>query len=461
MIRNNLAIKIGLSMMVLIFAVALAQYVSLGQLLKNAFYQESGTQLLTQGQQYANMSSMGGTMMMRMLCATSNVEMVIVNRSGKVISASPSILIKKPNVSDRSVIAKALAGQNGLQDGNSQLFGKSGIIAAIPVRQANRVTGAVVLFRSGDMVDTTFHHMQWLLILVGLGGILLALGLVVILSNRIANPLQKMALVAKEMSRGNYQAKVPVTGDDEIGKLGQAMNDLAANLHHLDTTRKEFLADISHELRTPISYLIGYSQVLAEGMVQSQEEMQQYLHILHDEARRLEGLVGDLFVLAQADAGMMTIDKKPIALDEVMVAVVERMQKRAEDKKVILRVQVPPLPKVNADPARMEQVLYNLIDNAIRYTESDGQVQVSARVFDKHVEVVVSDTGIGIAQSDLPHIFDRLYRADKSRSRAGGGTGLGLAIVRHIIEAHGGHISVTSTVNVGTTFTFIIAVASS
>lgn len=451
MIRKSLAAKIGLAIMSLVFIVSVAQYFALGQLLRNAFYQQSGTELLAQGQQYATMSSMGGPKIMQMLCTTVDTSLVIVDKSGDIITSSPSIRLSKPNTSDRTVMQQALSGQDGLHGGYSGLFGNSGIMVAVPMRNAGQVNGAVVLFRPEGTVETTFHQVKWLLVLAGVGGILVALGFTVILSKRIANPLQEMATVTREMGQGNYRTKVPVRGDDEVAKLGEAINELAENLYRLETSRKEFLADVSHELRTPMSYIRGYSQVLEEGLVQSPDEIKDYLRIIHDETNRLEGLVNDLFVLAQADAGMLKVVKQPIQLEDVILPVLERMRKKAEDKQIVLSTTISPLPTVEADSVRLEQVLVNLIDNAIRYTPSKGSIEVGLKKVRNWAEITVSDTGIGIPKNELPHIWDRLYRVEKSRSRTGGGTGLGLSIVKQIVEAHDGTVHADSIENVGTT----------
>ena len=451
MIRKSLAAKIGLAIMSLVFLVSVAQYFALGQLLRNAFYQQSGTELVAQGQQYANMSSMGGPKVMQMLCTTVDTSLVMVGKSGDIITSSQSIRLSKPNPSDRTVMQQALSGQDGLHGGYSSLFSSSGIMVAVPMRNAGQVSGAVVLFRPEGTVETTFDRVKWLLVLAGVGGILVALGFTVILSKRIANPLQQMAAVAREMSQGKYRTKVPVRGDDEVAKLGEAINELAANLYRLETSRKEFLAEVSHELRTPMSYIRGYSQVLEEGLVQSPDEIKDYLRIIHDETKRLEGLVDDLFVLAQADAGMLKVVKQPIQLENVILPVLERMRKKAEDKQIVLSTAISPLPTIEADVGRLEQVLVNLIDNAIRYTPPKGSIEVGLKEAHNTAEITVSDTGIGIPKNELPHIWDRLYRVEKSRSRTSGGTGLGLSIVKQIVEAHDGTVHADSVENVGTT----------
>lgn len=456
MIRRNLAAKIGLSIMGLVLVVSVVQYFVLGRLLRNAFYQQFGAELVSQGQQYANMSAMGGTMMMQMLCNTADTSLVMTNKHGNIIAASPSLHLSQPNASDDSAIQQALAGRDSLHGGYSAMFGNTGMVVAVPIRTAGQTAGAVILFRAEGLVEAAFHHVEWLLALAGAGGIVVALGFTVILSKRIANPLRQMAAVAKGMGCGNYDAKVHIFGDDEVAQLGAAINELAANLDRLESSRREFLADVSHELRTPMSYIRGYSEVLHEGLVQSPDETKNYLGIINDESRRLEGLVNDLFALAQADAGILPVEKRPIHLEDVIHSVVERMRKRAEDRQIFIRTALSPLRPVEADPTRLEQVLVNLVENAIRYTPPNGSIEVSAKPVDNWIEVIVSDSGIGIPKSDLPYIWDRLYRVEKSRSRTGGGSGLGLAIVKHIVESHGGSVHADSVETAGTTISFRI-----
>ncbi|WDL98803.1 ATP-binding protein [Alicyclobacillus sp. ALC3] len=453
MIRRSLAAKIGVSIVALILLVSVLQFFALDRLLKNAFNGQAASELLTQAQQYANMSAMGGTMMMQMLCNTADASLVMVNPRGKVVAASPSLRLTSPNTSDQSAMSAALHGGGRVVVGYSRLFRSTGILAAVPIQGQGGESGAVLIFRPEGAVQAAFRHVTWLLLVAGVGGVLVALGLVVILSRRIANPLQRMALAAKTMTGGDYSARVPVIGQDEVGTLGEAINELAVNLNRLDTSRKVFLSDVAHELRTPMTYIRGYSQVLNDGLANSEEDWHQYVQIIHDESTRLETLVNDLFVLAQADSHALAIDKQATDMGVVTSGVVDRMRHRAEEKGINLSCTLSPIPNVSADRARMEQVLVNLLDNAIRYTPAGGSVRVSVKQIGKWVELDVSDTGIGIPQNELPHIWERMYRVEKSRARVSGGSGLGLAIVKHIVEAHDGHVSAASEENQGTTIT--------
>ncbi|KUO95838.1 hypothetical protein ATW55_15190 [Ferroacidibacillus organovorans] len=219
-----------------------------------------------------------------------------------------------------------------------------------------------VLYVQGEsrLVVSTFAHVQWLIILAGIGSVMLASGLTLFLSNRLASPLIQMESVTKEISKGNYHKTVPVQGEDEIARLGRAINDLARHLDHLESTRKEFLADISHELRTPLTYIRGYSQVLFEHLVSSENEKDEYLKLIFDESERIEQLIVNLFSLAQADEGTLRVSPEPVDIAHLADKVIRRMQRKAADKSVTLQLVAKVSPVVSADPLRIEQVLFNL-----------------------------------------------------------------------------------------------------
>ena len=230
--------------------------------------------------------------------------------------------------------------------------------------------------------------------------------------------------------------------------------------NRLEKMRSDFIANVSHELRTPISMLQGYTEAILDGVVTSEEERNEMIRIIYDEAQRMGRLVTDLLDLARMSAGFITLDK-----DEVpAVASIERMTNKfaqvAKEKKVHLQYdsQVDEQLWIQIDEDRIEQVLTNLIDNAIRHTPEGQSVTVRLTEVQSYLRVDVQDTGVGIPEADLPYVFERFYKADKARTRSKGGTGLGLAIAKNIVEAHEGNITVTSKQNVGTTFTFYLPI---
>ncbi len=229
------------------------------------------------------------------------------------------------------------------------------------------------------------------------------------------------------------------------------------NLRRLEKIRQDFVANVSHELRTPISSIQGYAETLLDGALDDQAHARDFIKIVHTEAERLARLVDDLLNLSKIESGKLNMDLNPCPLFPIIKRVVASLDMQAVKKSITIRTKVSEkLHQVIADETRLAQVLFNLIENALKYTPPSGCVVVSAEEGDAHIKVSVADTGIGIPDKDLPRIFERFYRVDKARSRELGGTGLGLSIVKHIVQAHNGEISVSSQSGKGTTFTFTI-----
>ena len=261
--------------------------------------------------------------------------------------------------------------------------------------------------------------------------------------------------------------------NDEIGDLARAFNAMADGLGRLEELRRNMVTDVAHELRTPLSNIRGYLEALRDSVVEPRQEI---IESLHEEAMLLNRLVDDLQELSLAEAGQLRLVRQPVAPADVVNRATEAARAQAAAKGIVLQVDLPEdLPLVDVDPQRIGQVLGNLLSNALTHTPSGGEVVVVARrrpepcpepsrrvvegAKQSEVEVSVSDTGEGIPPEHLPYVFERLYRADKSRSRATGGTGLGLSIARQLVVAHGGWIEVESEVGRWTQFTFTLPVA--
>lgn len=225
----------------------------------------------------------------------------------------------------------------------------------------------------------------------------------------------------------------------------------------VETIKKDFVANVSHELRTPLASIKGYSETLLDGGMDDKETLREFLRIIDRHATRMARLIDDLLILSRLESHQMAIVASPMDLRELLVSTAKGFEKQARDKGIELASKIPDnLPKVLGDRDRLEQVLVNLLDNAIKYTHSGGSVFISARNSDGAVRVDIKDTGIGIPADDIPRIFERFYRVDKARSRELGGTGLGLAIVKHIIQGHNGRLHVESMPGKGSTFSFSI-----
>jgi signal transduction histidine kinase len=303
------------------------------------------------------------------------------------------------------------------------------------------------------------------LLLLFAGGISIAYGY--FLSNVITQALGKLVDGARQISQGDLSTRVTITGNDEVAQLSQAFNQMAERLEKaaeneraLDKARRNLVAWASHDLRTPLTSLRAMVAALADGVVEDPETVDRYLQQSQNEIARMSKLLDDLFELAQLDSGFLDLDCEWIDLSDLISDTLESFAARADAQDVTLKGFVdPPVELVWADPVKLSRVLDNLVSNALRFTSSGGRIQLSAEGDDRAIAVTISDTGMGISPPDLPFIFDRFYRGEKSRMRdqAGNvGVGLGLAIVKGLVEAHGGKIHAESKPGEGTTFRFTL-----
>ncbi|MFG1624259.1 sensor histidine kinase [Kribbella sp. NPDC049227] len=282
-------------------------------------------------------------------------------------------------------------------------------------------------------------------------GVLLIAALVMIFAGRrLVRPIVALTGAAQRMRNGDHAARVPVTGKDEVARLGHAFNAMAESIQQHDHQRKAMVSDVAHELRTPLANIKGYLVASEDGVVPLDREL---VTSLLEETGLLEHLVADLQDLALADAGMLRLHQAPRDLSELAQQVVSAHRPAAETAGVSLTADVPESAPASIDSARIRQALGNLVSNAIRFTSSGGQVVLGVRRVADGYDLTVTDNGSGIADEHLPHLFDRFYRAEQSRNRTTGGSGLGLAITKHLAEAHGGRITVTSRPGDGSVFT--------
>lgn len=301
-------------------------------------------------------------------------------------------------------------------------------------------------------------------------------------TRRIVKPVQEMKTASQRIANGRYEERVQVNGDDELAELGRSFNRMAHELAQTELRRRQLIGDVAHELRTPLSSIKSVMEGLQDGVLESAPET---FANVEREVNRLQRLVRDLEELSKAEAGQIQLEMELINPAELMETVVARLQSQFADKQVTLSTDMPPdLPAVSVDSARMTQVLLNLLGNALQYTPSGGHVGIQCSVIGNQLStksehclpntvreavakrhhcllITVTDTGIGLTTDQLPHIFERFYRVDKSRSRAGGGSGIGLTISKHLVEAHNGRLLAASPgLNQGSTFTIVLPVKS-
>jgi signal transduction histidine kinase len=291
------------------------------------------------------------------------------------------------------------------------------------------------------------------------GGLLagaIAILLTFLLSRRILSPVKALTTATRQFGKGDFSQRVTYKGKGELGELASSFNSMADNLENTRRLRRNMVADVAHELRTPLSNLKGYLEAISDGLVQPDEAT---IHSLNEEASSLSHLVEDLQELSLSDAGELKMTVQPEDISRLIKETVTAIYPKAAAKGLSLTADLPDtISLVIIDNHRIKQVLYNLLDNAIAHTPKDGTITATAREQDNMVYVSVSDTGEGILPQDLPMIFERFYRVDKSRARATGGSGLGLTIAKRLIEAHGGTINAESVAGQGSTFTFSLPV---
>lgn len=277
------------------------------------------------------------------------------------------------------------------------------------------------------------------LLLGGASAILVAVLLATLLAGQLTGALRKLTEATRSLAAGGLGRQVTVRSGDEVGQLAQAFNQMSAELAAAENQRRQMSADIAHELRTPLSLILGQAEAMLDKVVPADEENMQ---VLHQEAQRLNRIVEDLRTLSMADAGELSMEPRQVSVNDLADRLVKARQAIAKSQGVAIEARLAEKDVLMvADPDRLAQALGNLLDNALRHSPSGGKIQLAVSAEGDQLQFEVSDEGPGIDRADLPHIFDRFYRADKSRSRQRGGSGLGLAIARSIARAHGGDLT--------------------
>lgn len=312
--------------------------------------------------------------------------------------------------------------------------------------------GYVYMFYPTVILKETLQVFQIFLVIAGIGTVLIGLSLIAYFSKRMTKPLLEMKNATNKLAKGDFHQTLNIQGDDELAQLGQSIQLLGEKLNYYETSRNEFLASVSHELRTPLTYIRGFADVLRKGRIKDEQEIAQYLDIIYEETNRVNLMVNDLFDIAKMQTGKFQLHKEPTEINQLLEGVIQTLRPLAEEKELEISYIKSANIYLNIDPSRMKQVFYNLIENAIKYTDQ-GKIEVSVKSNKHCCKITFRDTGIGISDEDIVKIWERFYRVDKSRDRESGGTGLGLYVVKQIVELHGGEIHVESREHKGTTFT--------
>jgi signal transduction histidine kinase len=294
-------------------------------------------------------------------------------------------------------------------------------------------------------------------LIAAMAATVIALGAGIFLARTLTRSMRELTTATLAMATGNLAQTVPVRSHDELGQLARAFNRMSAAVTEANRLRRQMTADVAHDLRTPLSVIIGYLEAMRQGDLAPTPAR---LEAIYTEAQHLNNLIADLRIISLADAGELPLNLRAVNVPDLLTGVAAAYAHQAHRQQIELVVQADEnLPPVEADPDRLVQVLGNLVSNAFRYTPEGGRVTLAAQIYQQQLLLRVEDTGRGIPADDLPHIFRRFYRADKARHSDSGESGLGLAIAKAIVEAHHGHISVESNPGQGTRFTILLNIA--
>ncbi|WP_040285949.1 sensor histidine kinase [Sporosarcina koreensis] len=325
------------------------------------------------------------------------------------------------------------------------------LVGVHPFR-AGADSGTLVMLQSTAPIRQLVSQLNVHFLLAGGGSLVILVFVYWLLSKWLTRPLIRMKEAAEQMSDGSYDVDLPVMQEDELGELAAAIRKLSGDLRRVKRERNEFLASVSHEMGTPLTYLKGYTRV-AQRPDLPEDERTRYLSIIEEEAARLESLVKDLMALARMDEMTFSVEKTDFEAEEFIHTVLQLVKPAYDAKGIALHLILSGDFTVQADRMRLEQIVLNLLDNALHYSESGTAVTVRMAREQKQTVLQIEDEGRGIPVDEQPYVFDKLYRVEKSRSRAFGGAGLGLAIVKELTEAHGGTIRLDSEPGRGSIFT--------
>ena len=395
--------------------------------------------------------------------AGSQSMMVVLDAEGKILS-SP----KNPTGVNIEKIGKEYV--ELVRGGNSvvkvyyrdETFAEQTLVAIAPIEEVDAVSGKVeflgasMALRPMPQIKSLQNRIITIVMMAQITAWVLAFVVSFLLTRQILKPIKKMRTAAKSIASGNFRERIPVTSADEIGQLAQSFNSMIQSLDELEKMRASFISDVSHELRTPMTIIGGFVEGILDGTI-AEEEKAKYLDIVLSEIKRLSRLVNDLLESSRLEQGKIKIEKTNVDMNRIAAECIIAYEKSLTDKKINVNLELDEEECFAlADKDAIKRVMINLIDNAIKFTPEGGDIEVTTEKTNGKVKVSVKNSGEGISEDELRHIWERFYKSDKSRSFDKKGVGLGLHIVKTIISQHGGEIYAESEEGSFARFTFIL-----
>ncbi len=385
----------------------------------------------------------------------------IMDKTGQVIAGQPPARWQSRHLQSLAEFWNRADWQDGT--GSQKVLkprrrGEPAIIAALPLPvQDSGQQAALFLFSPVKGATRTALALEELLLYSLGAGILAAVIIGLLMARSLTRPLADISHAAAAFAAGDYQSRTNAVQSDEIGQLGRTFNSMASELAQTEQNRRDFLSDVSHELKTPVASIQALAETMLDGLAKTPEQRKRYLISIVGETKRIGRLVGDLLDLSQLESGELTIVRDQVPLAELITVHAAKLTPFLEGKSLTLTTNLTAAnPLVIADPDRLGQVVANLLTNAIRHADSGSEIIITAHTHHQQTLIAVSNTGPGIPAEHLPYIWKRFYRVDKSRSRGDGGTGLGLAITKKLVTAMGGTVSAASIPGKITTFTITL-----
>ena len=445
--------------------ILLLQSVLLVQLYKSSYIEVTSESTVAQAEQVAKMitsSSHAGVRSVPLLLNTleiyenENTHLWLVDRNGIVIESQreDKVFITEHELADS--LKKVFEGETvSLESESTSALSGVSIIVAVPVIENNEVIYAIYLHETIDAAQGLDYMFYRHLAISTVITILVSALLVLISSRHITLPIKQLNKMCIDISNGNFDTQILTSGQDEIEQLATSFNDMAQNLKRHETLRSSFVANVSHELRSPITSIHGFAKGMLDGTIE-EKDREKYTKVIVEESTRLKKLINELLDLSQIESGQFPLHLTNFDINEQIRRIIIRYIDRMEEKGIELNASLSDdKSMVFADEDRIAQILVNLIDNAIKFTPENGTISVWTRAEEEKVLIGVSDTGIGIPKEDLDYIFERFYKSDKAHTNKIG-TGLGLSIVKKILDQHGETILVRSSPNKGTQFIFTL-----
>lgn len=424
-----------------------------------AYYYDNINQALTKQAQYA--SSFYGRFLsgqsleeaskelFNNISQGTGAEVQIIDRGGRIIYDSiQSSGLKNTGSPD---VKKALEGYPGYYEGRADKTDEEVMAVVYPLRQDDEVIGAVRLISSLKNAGDTVGRITLILILFGVLALAAAWLTGLILSRAITGPIKDMTKAASSMAEGRFETKVEVKNRSEIGQLGDALNYMAGEVVRHERLKDEFIASISHDLRTPLTSIKGWAVILRSGGINDRDEVSEGLDIIEKESDRLTGLVEELLDFSRLESGRMKLNISPVRPDGIISYVKKQMEGRALRQGVNLFSECEADLEIKGDDSRLKQALINIADNSLKFTSSGGSVRLYCRTAGRYAVIGVDDNGVGISEEDLPKVTQKFYKGDASK-----GSGLGLSISSQIASLHGGELKIESTPGKGTRVEMLI-----